>query len=84
MLAVKDALSRWDKPVLVAFSDADPVFPYPIAGEQFTGLIPTAGDQVRIAGAAHFLQEDAGAEIAAAMLEFFGAAGARVGRATPA
>jgi haloalkane dehalogenase len=72
MLAVKDALSRWDKPALVAFSDSDPVFPYPIAGEQFTELMPTAGEQVRIEGAAHFLQEDAGAEIAEEMLAFLG------------
>lgn len=72
LLAVKDELSRWDKPALVAFSDADPVFPYPIAGEQFTNLIPTAGEQVRIEGAAHFLQEDRGPQIVDAMLAAFG------------
>jgi haloalkane dehalogenase len=71
MVAVKEALGRWDKPALVAFSDSDPVFPYPIAGEQFTQLIPTAGEQVRIEGAAHFLQEDRGPEIAEAMLAAF-------------
>jgi haloalkane dehalogenase len=71
MVAVKEALGRWDKPALVAFSDADPVFPYPIAGEQFTRLIPTAGEQVRIEGAAHFLQEDRGPEIAEAMIAAF-------------
>jgi len=71
MLAVKDALADWDKPTLVAFSDTDPVFPFPIAGEQFTQLIPTAGEQVRIEGAAHFLQEDRGPQIADAMLEAF-------------
>ena len=37
-----------------------PVFPYPQSGEVFTSLIPTAGEQVRIEGAAHFLQEDRG------------------------
>jgi haloalkane dehalogenase len=72
MLAVKNALAGWEKPTLVAFSDTDPVFPYPIAGEQFTQLIPSAGEQVRIEGAAHFLQEDRGVEIADAMLEAFG------------
>jgi haloalkane dehalogenase len=72
MLAVKDALSHWGKPALVAFSDHDPVFPFPKAGEQFTALIPTAGHQVRIAGAAHFLQEDRGLEIVEAMLSAFG------------
>jgi haloalkane dehalogenase len=71
MVAVKEALGSWDKPALVAFSDADPVFPYPTAGEQFTQLIPTAGEQVRIEGAAHFLQEDRGPEIAEAMIAAF-------------
>jgi len=52
---------------LVAFSDNDPVFPFPRAGEQFTGLMPTAGEQIRIEGAAHFLQEDRGEKIAEAM-----------------
>ncbi len=69
---VQDALSRWEKPALVAFSDSDPVFPYPKSGEVFTQLLPTAGEQVRIAGAAHFLQEDAGPQIVEAMLERFG------------
>ncbi|MEA2418680.1 MAG: haloalkane dehalogenase, partial [Thermoleophilaceae bacterium] len=74
MQATRAALTGWDKPALVAFSDTDPVFPYPRAGEQFTDLIPTAGEQVRIEGAAHFLQEDRGREIADAMLAAFGAA----------
>jgi haloalkane dehalogenase len=73
MQAVTAALRDWDKPALVAFSDTDPVFPFPKAGEQFTQLIPTAGEQVRIEGAAHFLQEDRGREIADAMLAAFGA-----------
>jgi haloalkane dehalogenase len=73
MQATRQALSIWDRPALVAFSDTDPVFPFPKAGEQFTELIPTAGEQVRIEGAAHFLQEDRGREIADAMLVAFGA-----------
>lgn len=72
MAAVSDALSRWDKPALVAFSDSDPVFPFPKAGEVFTALIPTAAEQVRIAGGAHFLQEDRGPEIVATILDTFG------------
>ena len=72
MLAVQEALGRWEKPVLVAFSDSDPVFPYPVAGEQFTALIPSAGEQVCIEGAAHFLQEDRGPQIVEAMLAAFG------------
>ena len=70
MRAVMDALSSWDKPALVAFSDSDPVFPFPRAGEAFTSLIPTAGEQVKIEGAAHFLQEDRGEQIADEMLRF--------------
>jgi haloalkane dehalogenase len=70
MRAVSDALSRWDKPALVAFSDSDPVFPYPRSGQVFCDLIPGAGEQVPIEGAAHFLQEDRGEQIAAAILAF--------------
>jgi haloalkane dehalogenase len=73
MQETRAALTGWDKPALVAFSDTDPVFPFPKAGAQFTEMIPTAGEQVRIEGAAHFLQEDRGREIADAMLAAFGA-----------
>ena len=69
MRAVTDALSRWPKPALVAFSDQDPIFPYPKAGQTFCDLIPTADEQLRIEGAAHFLQEDRGEMIAAAILQ---------------
>jgi haloalkane dehalogenase len=72
MAAVQHELSRWQKPALVAFSDSDPVFPYPRSGEVFTQLLPGAGEQVRIEGAAHFLQEDRGPQIVEAMLERFG------------
>jgi haloalkane dehalogenase len=72
MRAVADELSRWTKPALIAFSDSDPVFPYPRAGERFCQLIPGAGEQVRIEGAAHFLQEDRGEEIAGRIVEFTG------------
>lgn len=67
---VMEELARWDKPALVAFSDSDPVFPYPRAGDRFVDTIPTAGEQVRIEGAAHFLQEDRGEEIAGHVLAF--------------
>src|ERR671935_267969 len=70
MRAVMDELSRWEKPALVAFSDSDPVFPYPRAGEAFCELIPGAGEQVRIEGAAHFLQEDRGEAIAEEIVRF--------------
>jgi haloalkane dehalogenase len=74
MRAVADALSQWQKPCLVAFSDSDPVFPFPRAGEAFTGLVPGADEQVPIEGAAHFLQEDRGEIIAEHVLRFEGRA----------
>jgi len=70
MTAVMDELARWEKPVLVAFSDSDPVFPSPKAGQMFVDLIPGAAEQLVIEGAAHFLQEDRGEVIAAAILEW--------------
>ena len=70
MAAVAAELSRWEKPALVAFSDSDPVFPYPRAGDRFAEAIPGAGEQVRIEGAAHFLQEDRGEQIAEHILRF--------------
>ncbi|OBK43989.1 alpha/beta hydrolase [Mycobacterium kubicae] len=68
MRDIIDALSRWNKPALVAFSDMDPVFPYPKSGQAFCDLIPTAVEQVRIEGASHFLQEDRGERLAQELL----------------
>ena len=70
MRAVSDELSRWDKPCLVAFSDSDPVFPFPRAGQVFVDMVPGAGEQVPVEGAAHFLQEDRGELIADEILRF--------------
>jgi haloalkane dehalogenase len=72
MRAVADALSRWEKPALIAFSDADPVFPHPKSGLVFCERIPGARPQVTIAGAGHFLQEDRGEQIAREILTFLG------------
>ncbi|MDQ6811734.1 MAG: haloalkane dehalogenase [Actinomycetota bacterium] len=72
MRAVADALSRWEKPALIAFSDSDPVFPHPKSGEVFVAQVPGARPQVTIPGAAHFLQEDKGEQIAHEMLSFLG------------
>jgi haloalkane dehalogenase len=74
MLAVSDELSRWEKPALVMFSDSDPVFPYPRAGQVFSDLIPGAGEQVGVEGAAHFLQEDRGEEIGERLVRFLAGA----------
>lgn len=70
MRAVSDELSRWDKPCLVAFSDSDPVFPFPRAGQVFVDMVPSATEQVPVEGAAHFLQEDRGERIAEEILRF--------------
>ena len=75
MTEVADALGRWPKPALVAFSDSDPIFPYPRAGEVFVNMLPTVTDQVKIEGAAHFLQEDRGELIAEEILRSLSADG---------
>ncbi|WP_123028582.1 haloalkane dehalogenase [Mycolicibacterium stellerae] len=72
MRGIADELSRWQKPALVAFSDQDQIFPYPKAGQVFCDLVPTAGEQVRIEGASHFLQEDRGEQLAAEVLKHLG------------
>jgi haloalkane dehalogenase len=72
MREVVDGLRRWEKPALVAFSDNDPVFPFPRAGERFVEWIPTVAEQVKVEGAAHFLQEDRGEQIAREILRFVG------------
>ena len=51
---------------------AIPVFPFPEGGRAVHRWIPTAGEQVKIEGAAHFLQEDRGEQIAGEILRFLG------------
>lgn len=66
-----DALLHWTKPVHFAWGDADPVFPIEW-GERWASLMPGATFD-RIADAGHFLQEDAGEDVAAAILARIGA-----------
>ncbi len=63
-------LKEWDKPALVMFSDKDPIMSG--AWKWFYYNIPTAKDQpkITIKDAGHFLQEDAGEEIAQHIVDF--------------
>jgi len=57
-------LERWDKPLLTAFSDQDPITRG--GARPFEKLVPGAQGRphATIAGAGHFLQEDRGPELA--------------------
>jgi haloalkane dehalogenase len=70
MQAEKERLADWEKPAFVLFSDADPITRN--ARDPLRELIPTASDQpdTWIEGAMHFLQEDAGEEIADEIVAF--------------
>jgi haloalkane dehalogenase len=70
MAATSAALTRWTKPVLVAFSDSDPLF-RPRVGEALSERIPGARFEV-VEGASHFLQEDKGEMIAEMIAAFIG------------
>jgi haloalkane dehalogenase len=60
-------LSSWDKPFLVAFSDRDPITS--LMAPVLHRAVPGA-QVVTIAGAGHFVQEDAGGELATAIVDF--------------
>jgi haloalkane dehalogenase len=76
MNTVRERLAEWDKPALICFSDSDPIFTAK-AGQRFVDQIPGARELVVIEGAAHFLQEDRGEEIAAEINKFLAAASSR-------
>lgn len=68
--AAWEVLGRYDRPVLCAFSDSDPITG---GGDRvFRERIPGAAHKahVTIAGARHFLQEDSGAELARVIIDF--------------
>jgi haloalkane dehalogenase len=64
------ALARWDKPFLCAFSDSDPITGP--AARVLRAAVPGATDRDHpvIAGAGHFLQEDAGEQLAIEVARF--------------
>jgi haloalkane dehalogenase len=70
MRKAREALKSWTKPVLVMFSDKDPIT---AGGDQwFRKTIPSAKEEpeIIIKDAGHFLQEDNGEEIANHVQEF--------------
>jgi haloalkane dehalogenase len=68
--AAREDLAEWDKPAFILFADSDPITSG--ARDPLRELIPTASDQpdIWVEGAMHFLQEDAGEEIATEIVEF--------------
>jgi haloalkane dehalogenase len=69
MLQVRDALTRWEQPTLVLFSDSDRVFS-PAHADRMAAHIPGALPAEIVTGAGHFLQEDRGEEIAERIARF--------------
>ena len=63
-------LTQWSKPFLCLFSDQDPITK---GGDQvFQKLVPgTKGQEHQAISGGHFLQEDAGQEIATLMVQFY-------------
>ena len=71
LLAIREGMTSWEKPALVLFGDSDPIFP-PDVAERIAELIPGALPAETIANAGHFVQEDAGEEVAARIVDFLG------------
>lgn len=65
---IEDTLKEWDLPVLVMFSDKDLAFKV-AEGQRIADMVPNGRFQV-VENAGHFLQEDAGEEIADRMVTF--------------
>jgi haloalkane dehalogenase len=69
-----ERLERWERPLLCAFSDSDPIT---AGGDRpFRERIPGAQGQphTTIEGAGHFLQEDAGEQLGRLIVDFVAAA----------
>lgn len=70
MAETQERLGEWEKPAFVLFGREDPITSHD--RDPLRHHIPTATEQpdVWIDDAAHFLQEDAGEEIAERIVEF--------------
>ncbi len=82
--AAWEVLSRWEKPFVCAFGDSDPITG---GGDRvLQKLIPGAAGQphVRIAGVAHFSQEDAPEPLAQVVIELARGLPEPAGASTPA
>jgi haloalkane dehalogenase len=69
LMAIREALGSWEKPALVLFGDSDPIF-RPEVAEAIARWIPGALPAELVEQAGHFVQEDAGEEVAARIVEF--------------
>ncbi|MEK7252346.1 MAG: haloalkane dehalogenase [Actinomycetota bacterium] len=69
MAATHASLGSWTNPVQVLFADTDPIFSLR-AGQRLVDHIPGATELEVVAGAGHFLQEEAGPEVAARLISF--------------
>ena len=68
--AAWDVLEGWDKPLLTAFSDGDPITRG--GARPFEKVVPGARGRphATVAGAGHFLQEDKGPDLARVVADF--------------
>jgi haloalkane dehalogenase len=69
LMAIREALGSWEKPALVLFGDSDPIF-RPEVAEAIARWIPGALPAELVEHAGHFVQEDAGEEVASRIVEF--------------
>ena len=69
LMAIREALGSWEKPALVLFGDSDPIF-RPEAAAAIARWIPGALPAELVEHAGHFVQEDAGEEVGARIVEF--------------
>lgn len=65
---IESTLKDWDIPVLVMFSDGDPVFK-PEEGQRIASMVPNGRFHL-VKGAGHYLQEDASEEVAGRIVSF--------------